>query len=249
MARTLIAIAVSVLMQILLASTALAGVRQIGAQSTDPTDQFNIGAQTIFASPPLPQARVDDGHQFYWVGEFLGDGMFYQVGLAVNYLQCGSSCVSYFVQGFDAAGNQVLAWPPVCCFGSAGIHTYDLQRADQLPDGHWRWVARFDGQGFQNTDLFSFAADSSTNKPAAISEIAGGGVAGLPDLSDDLGPTTFSPALKTRFPGTGFLDTNSAIVRAVNAPCPPYNAFSSGFNSVVSGKPGGACNPDGTALW
>lgn len=85
-----------------LESPAWADVRQIGAQSTDATDQNAVGARTTLTEPGAIQ-DYDSATYYLWIGAYLADGSFYQAGYARHRDGCTSN--RWFVAGFDPSGN------------------------------------------------------------------------------------------------------------------------------------------------
>jgi hypothetical protein len=234
-----------------MSTTAFAGARHAGVQSTDETDRFNVGARTTFGWPSLPQPKVDNATSSGWVGQFLSDGTFYQAGVVVNQGQCGWSCATYFAQAYDRYNNLILNWPGCgSCFGTPGTHTYAIVHGQlgQLNN----WYATFDGVRYQNDDIWPPAANSGSNMPFAVAETSLAPTNGPPpDPGDSMGPFTFSnKALQTKY-GSTWYDTYHAVVYFYNGVCPPINVLGWGYQSASAGTnmTGYSCSSIGSALW
>jgi hypothetical protein len=229
---------------LLLALSPVASAKQVGAISTDTTDFNNVGAKTTFASPYLPQYSVDNATQYFFIGEDLADGSFYQAGFGVNYGGCGRSCVTYFAWAFDPAGHVVLAWPPGGgVFGTSGTHTYAIQRGNQFGSA-WNWYATFDGTRYQNDDFYPPASSAGSHYPWAVSEVVISN--GTPSNSDDMGPVLFQPALRTKF-GSSWYDSFHASAYFSGPWCPPYNV-TGGYEWERAGNISGYACASG-AIW
>ena len=192
----------------------------------------------------LPEAVADRTTDYFWVGAYLADGSFIQVGYYVSWYD--RDAAGWFYCAFAANGRK-----GPCVYGpngSAGAndttHMYALEVA--LPAGGERggspvWRALLDGK---TVGRFAWTSDvTGANTPSVYAESSGFS----PHPSDSqLGPVDFTVPLQVRLAGqTAYI--SAAHLRPVyNAPdvCPPYGVAADGHGGSLIGS-GLACAADG----
>lgn len=219
--------------------------------SVDPTDRWNVGARSRFSTPSLLQSSTSGAAHFFYIGQVLSDGTFYQGGIAVNHYNCGDSCLGFFAQAFDPSGNQILNWPGCgSCYGAGttGFHVYAIEHTTIGSINNW--YLTFDGTRYPNEDIYPPAPNSGNNVPWVYAEVSNVPTGPTPDPADTMGPlTATSKALQTKFSGAWY-DTYHADAWFQNPYCPPINVRGWGYQSgSVGTNLGGDCVGSGAILW
>ena len=214
---------------------------QVGVQAG--ADDTHATAMRATIGTRLPQHVAANTTSYYWVGSYLADGSFIQVGYYVPWYQ--SDQAGWFYCAFTRAGAKgPCAYGPLgSVAGTGSAHTYALAAASG-PGGQPIWSATLDGR-----PLGSFAwsagdtgaagpsvyAESSATRPHAAESILGpvavGGFAVRPD-----GAVTYR-RVSVVYPAYSAGDV-----------CPPYGVRALGRDSAVLGSGLGCPNPL-VALW
>src|SRR2546422_4241503 len=149
--------------------------------------------------------RVNSDAHSYWVGGFIANGAFVQVGFLNEVTTTNQPyCCAWFYEYFLSSNNGCCA-PIIGREGSAGPigswHNYTL-----VSNGSGVWSFYLDGRKLGSTpDLGgSGAADSGNNAPTAIAEVASAS-----SNTDVIGPGEFRN-LSFRTAGTGWQPVSSA---------------------------------------
>jgi hypothetical protein len=183
----------------------------------------------------LPQQVNPDTTNYYWVGSYLSDSSFIQVGYYVPARDVKHA--GWFYCAFYADGRE-----GPCIYGSMGsaggdgaVHTYTLEAAqsgmiwralmDDRPLGTFRWTV---GESGANTPVIY--AESSGYQPHASISI--------------LGPVDFPDGVAVRHQrGDGYTRAlHLWVVYSAPNVCPPYGVALDGHGGVLLGS-GLAC-PD-----
>lgn len=190
----------------------------------------------------LPQRVDDTTTNYFWIGSYLSDGSFIQVGYWVPWYD--SAHAGWFYCAFDAGARK-----GPCTYGAMGTagsggasHTYTLEAvADGASgdSGAATWRAEIDGQ---SVGTFRWTAgETGTNAPAIYAESSGF----APHASSSqLGPVDFIGGIETRQVGRQAYVPAVHMLAAYSAAnvCPPYGMASDGHGGVLLGS-GLAC-PD-----
>ncbi len=216
--------------------------RQAGIIDLETSDWYNVGVRSHFTTSTYQTPAVDGANQFFWVGQSLSNGTFYQAGIRA----CGSQCLQWFAQAYDANSQRILSW-----LGSTTTPAYhdvaiQMVRVDSL----YNWYPTFDGVRYQNSDIWNIAPNSGPTNPKVFAELSLMPGGPMPNPSSQLGPLTATDygtgvkALQTKF-GTGWQDALHAYALFVNKVCPPINVYGWGYQSASMGTLNGyACAVD-----
>lgn len=220
--------------------------RQAGIISIDPIDRWNYGARSHFTTTTYQTPTVDGATQFFWIGQTLSDGSFYQAGI----LACGSHCLHWFAQAFDRYNNRILDWGWPSPVSGTAYHDVAIQVTQMGPV--YNWYATFDGVRYQNDDFWPNAPNSgySPGVPGVFAELSLHPQGPMPNPSSQLGPLTATDygtgvkALQT-YTGAQWRDTQHADALFLNQYCPPLNVYGWGYESASMGTLNGyACAVD-----
>jgi hypothetical protein len=179
----------------------------------------------------------------------LFDGTFYQAGIKV----CGSQCLQWFAQAYDANQHQILDWTgPYTTPGYPTYHDVAIQ-VERIEFGLDNWYPTFDNVRASGGNISLYQVPNSGNNvpevAAELSLAASGGP--MPNPNDQMGPLTATnqgtgvKALQTES-GNIWRDTLHAQAMFVNQVCPPINVYGWGYQSASMGNnfPGHACAVD-----
>lgn len=205
---------------------------QVGVQAP-PSDAHAI-ALHVRMQTRLPQKVAANTTNYFWVGSYLGDGSFIQVGYYVPWYQSEQAgwfyCAFADPQGSGDCHDGALGTVD----GGSSWHSYGLEAApDAGGSGAPGWAVTFDGQ-----DVGSFAwpsQDTGPHAPTIFAESSGTTPRATP--GDQLGPVDFSqfsvvPA------GQRDEQTITAGLPSYNAPnvCPPFGIRPDGHGGVLLGS-------------
>jgi hypothetical protein len=145
----------------------------------------------------LPHHFAAHTTDFFWIGSYLSDGSFVQVGYAVSW---SDRTAHWFYCSFGLGGTPgPCKIGPSSSAGAAGqMHTYALVARPASQNGQWSWLATFDGKTI-GTMLLS-AGSTGLETPAIYVEQSAF-VATEP--LNDLGPAEFSPAIEISHASAG----------------------------------------------
>lgn len=203
----------------------------------------NASGMRTTISTVLPQQVASHTTNYYWIGSYLADGSFIQVGYYVAWYNTTEA--GWFYCAFTPSQQK-----GPCIYGTAGtastdgtVHSYALEAG--TAGGATQWTALVDGQA-----VGSFAWTSGTtgqNTPGIYAESSG--FATHAALST-LGPVDFPRPIETRrYGATGYLPAHH-VRPAYDAAdvCPPYGAASDGSGGALLGSRLG-CPADNQWLW
>ncbi|MGZ3585075.1 MAG: hypothetical protein ACXVCT_20225 [Ktedonobacterales bacterium] len=190
----------------------------------------------------LPQRVDDTTTNYFWIGSYLSDGSFIQIGYWVPWYD--SAHAGWFYCAFDAGAHK-----GPCIYGAMGTagsdgtpHTYSLEASADGASGNSgaaTWRAEVDGQ---NVGAFRWTAgETGTNAPAIYAESSGF----APHASNSqLGPVDFIGGVETCPVGRQAYVPAAHMLAAYSAAnvCPPYGIASDGHGGALLGS-GLAC-PD-----
>lgn len=198
----------------------------------------------------LPQHVSDTTTNYFWIGSYLRDGSFIQIGYWVPWYD--SAHAGWFYCAFDAGQRK-----GPCVYGTmgtagadGGAHSYALEAGAEQAGmdgggGQATWRALVDGQVVG--EFHWTAGETGSNAPALYAESSGFVPHGS---SSQLGPVDFRGGIETRHVG------QSRYVRATHATaaysaanvCPPYGIVADGHGGVLLGS-GLACPDRYSELW
>jgi hypothetical protein len=191
----------------------------------------------------LPQAVRNRTTNYFWVGSYLRNGSFIQVGYYVPWDvtdQAGWFYCAFFANGAEGP----------CAYGHVGTtggngtrHTYTLD-AVSVAGGGLMWRAEMDAKILGQ---FRWSAgDSGPNAPVIYAESSGF----APHLAtSQLGPVDFTQGLLVRHTGTRTY-IRVALLRVVYSAanvCPPYGVRPDGHGGALIGS-GLRCPTSGSVL-
>jgi hypothetical protein len=207
----------------------------------------NASAMRTTITTVLPQQVAAQTTNYYWIGSYLADGSFIQIG--------------YYVAWYDptSAGWFYCSFSPTqqkgpCVYGPSGsagadgtVYSYALESDAQIGSGAGTavWTALVDGSAVGS---FSWTSGTTgTNSPGIYAE-SSGFTAHAADST--LGPVDFPLPLETRAAGQTSYQTAHHVRPAYDADdiCPPYGAASDGSGGVLLGSQVG-CPPSDQWLW
>ena len=218
---------------------------QVGL-SAGPEASHATGMRTAITTV-LPQQIASQTTNYYWIGSYLADGSFIQVG--------------YYIAWYDPtrAGWFYCAFSPKqvkgpCVYGPAGsagfngsVHSYALESDAQsaTAESAAAWTALVDG-----SSVGAFAWTSGTtgqNSPGIYAESSGFSAHAA---NSTLGPVDFPLPVETRAVGETSFQVASHVRPAYDAGdvCPPYGAASDGAGGALLGSHLG-CPADSQWLW
>lgn len=193
----------------------------------------------------VPQKVADNTTNYYWVGSYLSDGSFIQIGYYVG--SDDPSEAGWFYCAFHANGSQ-----GPCQYGAKGSagddgeqHRYTLETIGDTSSGQPQWQASMD-----DTPLGQFAwsaRDSGQYTPDIYAESSG---YSPHDSSSVLGPVDFMDGVQWR--GASGSDYQRAahvsVMYSATNVCPPYGVASDGHDGALLGS-GLACPARFSQLW
>lgn len=206
---------------------------QVGVQA--PPGDAHVSALSVRMQTRLPQKVAANTTNYFWIGSYLSDSSFIQVGYYVPWYQ--SDQAGWFYCAFadpQSSGD--------CHDGALGTvdgagapwHTYRLEAVTSAGgSGTPGWTASLDGQ-----DVGSFAwstQDTGTHAPTIFAESSGTTPRATP--GDQLGPVDFSQ-FSVVLSGQRDEQTITAGLPSYNAPnvCPPFGIRPDGHGGVLLGS-------------
>jgi hypothetical protein len=195
-----------------------------------------VGMRTSIVTR-LPQAVASRTTNYFWIGSYLADGSFVQIGYYVAWSDPRHA--GWFYCTYTPKGNQ-----GPCVYGPAGsvggnheMHIYSLEVAQHGESA--TWIARLDGM---EVGHFGWASGTTgPNSPSVYAESSGF----TPHLSNgQLGPVDFIVPVQTRRTGEYSYVTATHLQPTYAAPdvCPPYGVAVDGNGGVLLGS-GLPCPP------
>ena len=214
---------------------------QVGAMVDMDAHNF-VGMRTRIRTR-LPSHIADQTADYFWIGSYLADHSFIQVGYVVSWRDHSPR---WFYCTFDSAGKQgPCPNGPVGSAGPVGSwHTYDLRASTGQSAGMWQWTVQVDGQTVGI--LPELAGSTGLAMPTVFAEQS----AYAPHAAtNDLGPVEFAPAFTLLPAGEQWQPATSArAVYSTQGTCPPYGVGVGGVNDILLGSHL-TCLSDGTSLW
>jgi hypothetical protein len=212
---------------------------QVGL-SAGPEASNATGMRTTI-STVLPQQVASQTTNYYWIGSYLADSSFIQVG--------------YYVAWYDpvVAGWFYCAFTPTqqkgpCVYGPSGsagadgtVHSYALESSQDAT----QWTALVDGR---SVGSFGWTSGTTGQDSPGIYAESSGFTAHAAEST--LGPVDFTQPIATRAAGQAsyHLAQHLRPAYAAEDVCPPYGAASDGTGGVLLGS-GLGCPADGQWLW
>ncbi len=215
---------------------------QVGIRAT--ADGMASTAMRTTIRTQIPATIANQTNDYYWIGSYLADGSFIQVGYGVS----GADHTAHWFYCSFTAQHQEGACPlgPPNSAGSVGSwHTYSLALTSQTARQQWVWTATMDNTviGTITTD----AASTGVMAPSVYAEVS----AFHPILAtNSLGQVEFHPAIQLRNQGDQRYHTPQGATVAYSQAnvCPPYGMSIIRANDVVFGN-GLHCPPNGANGW
>jgi len=180
----------------------------------------------------VPQRVADQTTNYFWVGAYLRDNSFIQVGYYVRWDD--QSHAGWFYCAFhpDQSQGPCAYGDPGSAGGDATQHTYTLASA-KSESGGFTWRAEMDGTALGNFDWP--AGDTGTFAPTIYAESSGFAAHG-PDSR--LGPVDFRSGILVRHAGTTEYAKAARQLVQYNFPnvCPPYGLAADGHGGALIGS-------------
>jgi hypothetical protein len=198
----------------------------------------------------LPQAVPERTTDYFWIGSYLADGSFIQVGYYVAWSDPGRA--GWFYCAYTAAGVQgpCVYGPPGSAGSDGQTHTYALEaippdRAATAQPGSALWVAQVDGAV---VGQFRWTSGTTGRHSPSIYAESSGFTPHLPTAQ--LGPVEFPGAVQTRTADGSAYVTATHLQPMYAAPdvCPPYGVAVDGHGGVFLGS-GLPCPAGDRWLW
>lgn len=213
---------------------------QVGAVASQ-ADADVSGMQTTMRLA-IPKTIADHTTVYLWIGSYLADGAFVQVGVAIPWYDRSPR---WFYCAFDPAQRKgPCAMGPSGSGGKAGSwHRFTLSAAPAAAGG-FVWTAAMDGQTIGV--LPESVGTTGASAPGVFVEQS----AFAPHAAtDDLGPVEFRPALQVARSSGAWQPAPAALATYSAADtCPPYGIGVAGPNDLWLGSQLD-CPPAGSALW
>lgn len=204
---------------------------QVGVQAP-PADAHAI-ALRVRMQTHLPQKVAANTTNYFWIGSYLSDGSFIQIGYYVPWYQSDQAGWFYCAFADPQSNGDCHDAALGTVDGGDSWHTYSLEAAVDASGGAPGWVATFDGQ---QVGTFAWPArDTGTHAPTIFAESSGNDPRATP--GGDLGPVDFSQftvqlrAQRDEQTVTdGLPSYNAANV------CPPFGIRADGHGGVLLGS-------------
>ena len=192
----------------------------------------------------IPSAIADKTADYFWIGAYLADRSFIQIGYAVSWYD---HTPRWFYCAFDAAGvkGSCPQGPDRSAGPEGSWHSYTLQATPGETSGTWIWTARVDGK-----TIGSLIAHSGVTTASRIGIFAEQSAFTPHAPSNVLGPVEYRPAIEMATisaPGR-FRAPQDARAYSSDQICPPYGIVAIGTNDVRLGS-GLPCLLNGSNLW
>jgi|GEM_PF-3234371 len=200
------------------------GVRS-GAESSDVT------AMRTTIRTHLPKNVADHTTDYFWIGSYLSDKSFIQIGYAVPWYD---HTTHWFYCAFTASNDRgpCVIGPPNSGGSEGSWHHYTLQTVPGNQANQWNWEALFDGK--QIGIIPGLPASSGKFSPAVYVEQSA-----FNDQSaiNDLGPIEFQPAIEVRIHNQSFIAAlHGWPMYSLPQTCPPYGIHFTANNHVFLGS-------------
>jgi hypothetical protein len=193
----------------------------------------------------VPQRVSKDTTDYFWIGSYLADGSFIQLGYYVPGYD--NAHAGWFYCSFTASGRE-----GPCTYGPSGSagtdrsnHTYTLETAPAAAGQKARWRVELDGS---QIGAFTWTTgETGTNAPVIYAESSG---FDKHDSSNQLGPVDFAGGFAVRGGGSAAYTRPAHAIVMYSAPnvCPPYGIASDGHGGTLLGS-GLACPDRFGMLW
>ena len=205
---------------------------QVGVQAP-PSDAYAT-ALHVRVQTHLPQHVAANTTSYFWVGSYLADGSFIQVGYYVPWYQSDQAGWFYCAFADPQSSGDCHDGALGTVDGGDSWHTYGLAATTNADgSGAPGWTATFDGQ-----EVGSFAwpvQDTGSHAPTIFAESSGNDPRATP--GGDLGPVDFSQ-LSVQLSGQRDAQTITAGLPSYNASnvCPPFGIRADGHGGVLLGS-------------
>jgi hypothetical protein len=228
---------------------------QVGMEAGPEASQA-IGIQTSITTQ-LPEAVAPGTTDYFWIGSYLADSSFVQIGYYVPWYAQDSAGWFYCAFTADQQSGPCVYGPLSSAGNDGQTHTYTLE-ADSSTGGQLVNELAADGQSpsvvwnaeVDGSSVGQFVWTSGTtgsNSPSIYAESSG--FAPHPATSQ-IGPVDF-PGLVQTLTSTGAAYMTALHMRPVYADgdiCPPYGASTDGSGGALLGS-GLTCPNDDAWLW
>ncbi len=224
------------------AATATALFWQVGVSAT--ADGMESTAMRTTIRTQVPTKIASQTNDYYWIGSYLADGSFIQVGYGVS----GSDHTAHWFYCSFTAQHQEAACPlgPPNSAGSVGSwHTYSLELTKQIAQQQWVWTATMDSTVIGT--ITTTAASTGVMSPSVYAEVSA--FHPIP-AANSLGQVEFHPAIQLHGQSDQHYHTPQGVTIAYSQAnvCPPYGMSIIRANDVVLGS-GLHCPPNGGIGW
>ena len=203
---------------------------QVGLQA--PPSDAHATALRVRMQTRLPQKVAANTTNYFWIGSYLSDGSFIQIGYYVPWYQSDQAGWFYCAFADPQSNGDCHDAALGTVDGGGSWHTYSLEAAAD-GGGAPGWAATFDGQ---QVGTFSWPAqDTGSHAPTIFAESSGNDPRATP--GGDLGPVDFSQftaQLSGQRDGRTITDGLPSY-NAANV-CPPFGIRADGHGGVLLGS-------------
>lgn len=219
---------------------------QVGAHSSDSTDEYASGVRSYLGHYALPQYEPSGATVYVWDGTFLSDGSFYQSGTTTNYSGCATQ-MSEFAQGFAPDGSRTVAIDVACGLTISTYAPFSVYEYSSMPGGQYEWLASGATGTLPGSAFYAGASTIGASTPFSVAELSDS----VPiSTSSQLGSVGADPALETEFGGQWFASSEATAYYGYQATCPPLDVVGQSVNRIIMGTGiNYRCVPSGTNLW
>ncbi len=224
------------------AAAATALFWQVGVSAT--ADGMESTAMRTTIRTQIPATIANQSNDYYWIGSYLADGSFIQVGYGVS----GADHTAHWFYCSFTALHQEVACPlgqPNSAGPAGSWHTYSLALTSQTARQQWVWTATMDNTVIGT--ITTAVASTGVMTPSVYAEVSA--FHPIP-ATNSLGQVEFHPAIQLRNQRDPRYHTPQGATVAYSQAnvCPPYGMNIIQANDVVFGN-GLHCPPNGANGW
>lgn len=212
------------------ATTGPHAIWQVGVQA--PPADAHATALRVRMQTHLPQKVASSTTNYFWIGSYLSDGSFIQIGYYVPWYQSDQAGWFYCAFADPQSSGDCHDAALGTVDGGDSWHSYGLEAAVDA-SGTPGWVATFDDQRIGT--IAWPAQDTGSHAPTIFAESSGNDPRSTP--GGDLGPVDFSQ-FAVQLSGRRDEQTITVGLPSYNAAnvCPPFGIRADGHGGVMLGS-------------